>query len=146
MIRHYVARRAKVIFDHPHDAEDSMSRLHPRRDRSSFSGIFSAYDEAERERSVWRVALGRHCRDGAREYCGWAAVRRHCIGSAGSARRLGRAAHAQHGFGKRGAHNPVPFTYWIRVLHDRPARLDYRDRIGDAAPTTRVLEVRELLT
>src|SRR5258708_8593871 len=34
MIRHYVARRAKVIFDHPHDAEDSMSRLHPRRDRS----------------------------------------------------------------------------------------------------------------
>jgi len=25
-----------------------------------------------------------------------------------------------------------------------PARLDYRDRIGDAAPTTRVLEVREL--
>ncbi len=27
-----------------------------------------------------------------------------------------------------------------------PARLDYRDRIGDAAPTTRVLEVRELLT
>jgi hypothetical protein len=25
-----------------------------------------------------------------------------------------------------------------------PDRLDYRDRIGDAAPTTRVLEVREL--
>ena len=25
-----------------------------------------------------------------------------------------------------------------------PARLDYRDRIGDAAPTTRVLEVHEL--
>jgi hypothetical protein len=27
-----------------------------------------------------------------------------------------------------------------------PDRLDYRARIGDAAPTTRVLEVRELVT
>src|SRR6266487_1197975 len=26
MIRHYVARRAKVIFDHPHNAESSASR------------------------------------------------------------------------------------------------------------------------
>jgi hypothetical protein len=25
-----------------------------------------------------------------------------------------------------------------------PERLDYRDRIGDAAPTTRVLEVRDV--
>ena len=36
-----------------------------------------------------------------------------CADGSGSARWLGRAARAQHGFGNRSAHNPVPFTRWL---------------------------------
>ena len=42
MIRHYVARRAKVIFDHPHNAEKRTLRGH----------MLCAANEAERGRAA----------------------------------------------------------------------------------------------
>jgi hypothetical protein len=55
MIRHYVARRAKVIEDHPHNAEKSASQNQPAVFGDLLLGIGSTHG------SLWHDSHGRRC-------------------------------------------------------------------------------------